>query len=293
VGLAGLLVVSSGITGAAAGTASASATDGTLTVQVLRDFFGTGVINTTMDVPQQGMDIDVSDREGHHVTGVTDATGKVVVPPSAVLTGGHYRVDVTIPEPYSAYLRAAPASTAANHFDSFTTFVDVSDGEDDSVITGVWNPVHYALPDSRYFVPIQNGGNGTDTRALVAFGVDNRGTCPEDVACPTTLATQAQVGTTFGLAYDKDRRRLFQSAFARRHTLYGPGGGDAIYTVPVDGGGAPTLFAKVPGAVVTPHDTANIIKDSGFTEAPGKESIGGLTLSEDGSTLYAVNCEPS
>ncbi|OKI35427.1 hypothetical protein A6A25_23365 [Saccharothrix sp. CB00851] len=59
--------------------------------------------------------------------------------------------------------------------------------------------------------------------------------------------------------------------------------------MPVDGGGAPTLFAKVPGAAVTPHDTANLIKDAGFTDAPGKESIGGLALSEDGATLYAVN----
>lgn len=289
VGLAGLLLASSAITGATAGTAAASPTDGTLTVQVLRDFFGTGVINTTMDVPQQGMQVDVSDPEGRHVTGITDATGKVVVPPSAVLAGGHYRVDVTVPAPYSNYLRAAPASTAANHFDSFTTFVDVSNGKNDSVITGVWNPAHYTLPDTRYFVPIQNGAGGADTRALVAFGVDTRGTCPENVACPTTLATQAQVGTTFGLAYDKHRRQLFQSAFARRHAVYGPGGGDAIYTVPVDGGGAPTLFAKVPGAAVTPHDTTNMIKDGGFVNAPGKESIGGLALSEDGSTLYALN----
>ncbi|MFD7659919.1 SdrD B-like domain-containing protein [Actinosynnema sp. NPDC059797] len=284
-----LLSATSAFTGATAGTAGASPEDGTLTVQVLRDFFGTGVINTTMDVPQRGMRVDVSDREGHRVSGVTDVTGKVVVPPSTALDGGHYRVDVTIPEPYDGYLRAAPASTATNHFDSFTTFVDVSGGKDDSVITGVWNPAHYALPDTRYFVPVQNGGNGTDTRALVAFGVDTRGTCPVDVACPTVLATQDQVGTTFGLAYDKQRRRLFQGAFARRHALYGPGGGDAIYTVPVDGGGAPTLFAKVPGAAVTPHDTANLIKDAGFTDAPGKEGIGGLALSEDGATLYAVN----
>lgn len=288
VGLACLLLAS-GLTGAAVGTAAASEADGTLTVQVLRDFFGTGVINTTMDVPQQGMRVDISDPGGRRVTGVTDATGKVVVPPSPVLTGGHYRVDVTIPAPYSDYLRAAPASTAANHFDSFTTFVDVSGGKDDSVITAVWNPAHYTLPDTRYFVPVHNGANGKDTRALVAFGVDTRGTCPVDVACPATLATQAQVGTTFGLAYDKDRRRLFQSAFARRHTLYGPEGGGAIYTVPVDGGGAPTLFAKVPGAAVTPHDTDNMIKDAGFTDAPGKEGIGGLALSEDGSTLYALN----
>ncbi|MBI0376331.1 hypothetical protein JBE27_08600, partial [Streptomyces albiflaviniger] len=275
--------------GATAGTATASTGDGTLTVQVLRDFFGTGVINTTMDVPQRGMKVKVSDPAGHRVSGTTDATGKVVVSKSTELTGGQYRVDVTIPAPYNKYLQAAPASTAENHFDSFTTFVDVSDGKDDSVITGVWNPADYALPDSRYFVPVQNGAGGQDTRALVAFPTDKRGTCPGDTACPTVLNTQAQVGTTFALAYDKDRQRIFQGAFARRYTSYGPEGGDAIYTTPTDGGGAPTLFAKVPGATVTPHDTNNLIKDAGFTNAPGKESIGGLALSEDGSTLYAVN----
>ncbi|WP_186382583.1 SdrD B-like domain-containing protein, partial [Amycolatopsis rhizosphaerae] len=286
--MSGLLLVGSAL-GPMAGAAGASTTDGTLTVQVLRDFFGTGVINTAMDVPQRGMKVDVSDPAGHHVTGTTDATGKVVVSGSTVLTGGQYRVDVTVPASYSDYLRAAPASTAANHFDSFTTFVDVSGGKNASVITGVWNAADYTLPDSRYFVPVQNGAGGTDTRALVSFGRNTRGVCPGDVACPAVVDTQSQVGTTYGLAYDKHRRRLFQSAFARRYTLYGPHGGNAIYTVPADGGGAPTLFAKVPFAVVTPHDTANLIKDAGFTDAPGKESIGGLALSEDGSTLYAVN----
>ncbi|MFI1334135.1 SdrD B-like domain-containing protein [Streptomyces sp. NPDC020845] len=274
--------------GATAGTATASTGDGTLTVEVLRDFFGTGVINTTMDVPQRGMKVEVSDPDGHRVSGTTDATGKVVVSKSTELTGGQYRVDVTIPAPYDKYLQAAPASTAENHFDSFTTFVDVSDGKDDSVTTGVWNPADYALPDTRYFVPIQNTADAQDKRALVAFGTDKRGTCPGDTACPTTLNTQDQVGTTFALAYDKYQKRIFQGAFARRYTPYGPGGGDAIYTTPTNGG-APTLFAKVPGATVTPHDATNMNKDALFTNAPGKESIGGLALSEDGSTLYAVN----
>ncbi|MFF9525240.1 SdrD B-like domain-containing protein [Streptomyces achromogenes] len=284
-----LLLLAGAVVGATAGPATASATDGTLTVQVLRDFFGTGVINTTMDVPQRGMRVEVSDPDGHRVTGVTDATGKVVVSESAALDGGRYRVDVSVPKPYSRYLRAAPASTAENHFDSFTSFVDVSDGKDASVVTGVWDPADYALPDSRYFVPVHNGPNGNDNRALVAFGTKVRGTCPTDAACPTTLATQDQVGTTFGLAYDTYRTRLFQSAFARRYTPYGPQGGGAIYTVPVNGSGAPKLFARVPDATVTRHDTDNMIKDAGFTDAPGKESIGGLALSEDGATLYAVN----
>ncbi|MFD7102402.1 SdrD B-like domain-containing protein [Streptomyces celluloflavus] len=275
--------------GTAVGPAAASTADGTLTVEVLRDFFGEGVINATMDVPQRGMKVEISDPAGHHVTGVTDATGKVVVPPSAALSGGQYRVDVSVPAPYSGYLRAAPASTAENHFDSFTSFVDVSGGKNASVVTGVWDPADYTLPDSRYFVPVQNGAGGADTRALVAFGTKTRGTCPTDVSCPVTLDTQDQVGTTFGLAYDKYRSRLFQSAFARRYAPYGPEGGGAIYTVPVSGGGAPKLFARVPGATATQHDAAQMIKDPGFTDAPGKESIGGLALSEDGATLYAVN----
>ncbi|MDT0445138.1 SdrD B-like domain-containing protein [Streptomyces johnsoniae] len=289
-GLSGVLLLGGGVGTvlAGAGSAGAAASDGTLTVEVLRDFFGTGVINATMDVPQRGIQVDVTDPAGNRVTGVTDVTGRVVVPPSNELTGGRYRVDVSVPEPYQDYLQAAPASTAANHFDSFTTFVDVSDGKDDSVTTGVWNPADYALPDSRYFVPIQSGAGGTDTRALVAFGTDARGTCPEQEACPEVLNTQDQVGTTYGLAYDRYRDQLFQSAFARRYTEYGPEGGGAIYLQPADGG-APTLFATVPGATETPHDTENLIKDAGFTDAPGKESIGGLALSEDGSTLYAVN----
>lgn len=290
VGLSGLLVVAglAGTMATTAGTASASSGDGTLTVEVLRDYFGTGVINAAMDVPQRGMKVIVTDPAGHQVIGTTDATGKVAVPPSTDLTGGRYRVDVSVPAPYDGYLRAAPASTAANHFDSFTTFVDVSGGKDASVITGVWDAADYTLPDSRYFVPVQSGANGTDTQALVSFGTGTRGTCPTDVSCPDTLDTQAQVGTTFGLAYDKYRNRLFQSAFARRYASYGPEGGDAVYTVPA-GGGDVALFARVPGAAVTPHDTADMIKDPGFTDAPGKESIGGLALSADGSTLYAVN----
>ncbi|MET8722316.1 SdrD B-like domain-containing protein [Streptomyces misionensis] len=291
VGLSCLLLTggATGMIATGAEQAGASTSDGTLTVETLRDFFGTGVINTTMDVPQRGMKVTVTDAAGHHVSGVTDATGKVVVAPSASLSGGRYRVDVTVPAPYSGYLRAAPASTAQNHFDSFTTFVDVSGGKDASVITGVWDPADYALPDTRYFVPVQNAAGGTDTRALVAFGTKTRGTCPDQTACPDVLATQEQVGTTFGLAYDRDHQRLFQSEFARRYTPYGPDGGDAIYTVPTTGGGAPKLFAKVPGATVTAHDTARMIKDAGFTDAPGKESIGSLALSEDGRTLYAVN----
>ncbi|WP_424184529.1 SdrD B-like domain-containing protein [Actinokineospora sp. G85] len=297
-GLTGLLLFGSaaGTVVAGGATAGASTSDGTLTVQVLRDFFGTGVINTTMDTPQQGMTVEVTDVTGARVRASTDATGKVVVPPSTELVGGQYRVDVSIPAPYSDYLRAAPASTKPDHFDSFTSFVDLRDGTDQTVVTAVWNPADHTLPDTRYYVPVQTPAvqrDGTPSdpagRALVAFGQGSRGTCPDQVACPTVINTQSQVGTTWGLAYDKDRERVFQAAFAKRFTEYGPGGGGAIYATPVDGSAAPELFATVPGATATEHGAVDMRKDPAFVDVPGKESLGGLTVSEDGATLYAVN----
>jgi len=298
VGLASLLTVG-GATGAIAGVApaaSAAGADGKLTVQVLRDFFGTGIINATMDTPQQGMDVGITDAAGHEVQGVTDATGKFVMTASTVLTGGRYRVDVTIPAPYNGYLQAAPASTQANHFDSFTTYVNLTGGKATSVITGVWNPADYTTPDHKYYVPVQapavkSDGTAGDPngQALVAVDPAARDTCTPPTNCPTVLNTQAEVGTTWGLAYDRFKNRVFQSAFAKRYTVYGPDGDGAIYTTPTDGSSAPKLFATVLGAGGTPHDVLDMRKDAGFTNAPGKESVGGIALSEDGKTLYAVN----
>lgn len=192
-------------------------------------------------------------------------------------------------------MRAAPASTEKNHFDSFTTFVDLREGKDVAVVTGVWNPADHTPPDARYYVPVQNPAVNSDgsapdpnSRALVAFDRALRGTCPADSACPTVLNTQAQVGTTWGLAYDKYRDRIFQSAFAKRFTTYGPEGGGAIYATPL-GGGAPKLFAKVPDAAVTAHGAVDMRKDEHFVDVPGKESLGGIALAEDGKTLYAVS----
>ena len=93
VGLCGLLLMASA-TGAMAPVAGASETDGTLTVEVLRDFFGTGVLNMTMDVPQQGMNVDVADPAGHHVTGVTDATPDFEVSDVVKLMQAHRHGDL-------------------------------------------------------------------------------------------------------------------------------------------------------------------------------------------------------
>ncbi len=72
-------------------------------------------------------------------------------------------------------------------------------------------------------------------RALVQYPYTSRG----DPA-PSVTDTQAQVGATYGVAYDKIRQRIFQGTFAKRHTVYGPDGAGAIYVVPADAPPAPS-----------------------------------------------------
>lgn len=270
--------------GAAERTHPHGSSDGTLHVQVERDYLGTGVYDSGIDVAQAGIDVTVSDPGGASVSGTSDATGTITVDTSS-LSGGAYRVVGSIPTPYSNYLRPAPASTGAGHFSSMTSFVDVSNGNDVTLTLGVWDPADWAQANPNLAVPVQNApASGADTRALVQYPYTSRG----DPA-PSVTDTQAQVGATYGVAYDKIRQRIFQGAFAKRHTVYGPDGAGAIYVVPADGSAAPTLFATVPDVGTAQHDTGNLIKDAAFYDVPGRESLGDVELSEDGRTLYAVN----
>lgn len=105
------------------------------------------------------------------------------------------------------------------------------------------------------------------------------------------LATDVEVGPVWGLAYQRSTETIFASAFAKRQAEYGPGGRGQIYAI--DNLGNVTLFASVTGAGGTNH-TADPVgnpyaQDSTFFDAPGKESLGDLDISEDGTTLWGIN----
>jgi hypothetical protein len=112
--------------------ADAETTDGTLRVVVNRDVDGNGNYDGTVDQPQQGIEIAVTDASGARVKGVTERDGTFVVEATSKLEGGRYFVVAEIPEPLSD-LTPVPESSS---FQPMSTTVDVT-SENQTVRMGV------------------------------------------------------------------------------------------------------------------------------------------------------------
>ncbi|WP_119724488.1 SdrD B-like domain-containing protein [Lentzea terrae] len=259
--------------------------DGTLTVKVVRDVNGNGNYDAAVEVGVQGASVLVTDPKGATATGTTDATGSVTVGLGPV-SGGKYRVQVN--PPAGSVLQPAPAGGT---LESNTAFVDVTGGKAATVTTGLWNPADYCQSSPALVTACQRATRKQDgssnvvasARSLVTFPFTARGTG----AAPAQIANQGTTGSVYGIAYRKQDKRIFSGAFAKRLTDYGSGNAGGIYVTP-SAGGATTLFATVPGAGTTKHNHANNF-DGGFANVVGKEALGDIDISEDGSELYVVN----
>jgi uncharacterized repeat protein (TIGR01451 family) len=165
--------------------------------------------------------------------------------------------------------------------------------------------------------PFMTGGDRThvdvqDRIAVIGFDYDDRG---DTQPAPTELeiAKVSEVGTTWGSAYDAAAGKYYVAAFLRRHTDIAPDGLGAIYEIDVSDTssaatvGTPTLWMDLnvadndhlgTGATLFPNETAANRGLSGpldpsydiwaFTRV-GKQGLGGLELSDDYSTMYAMD----
>jgi hypothetical protein len=112
--------------------ADAEITDGTLTVIVNRDVDGNGIYDGTIDRPQPGIEIAVTDASGVRVQGVTDSDGTFVLDATSNLKGGRYFVVAEIPAALSDLVPVPGSST----FQPLSTTVDVT-SEDQTVRMGL------------------------------------------------------------------------------------------------------------------------------------------------------------
>ncbi|HJY45865.1 MAG TPA: SdrD B-like domain-containing protein [Propionibacteriaceae bacterium] len=113
-------------------TADAETTDGKLTVIVNRDVDGNGSYDGTIDRPQPGIEIGVTDASGVRVKGVTDSDGTFILDATSKLKGGRYFVVAEIPAALSD-LAPVPGSGT---FQPLSTTVDVT-SENQTVRMGV------------------------------------------------------------------------------------------------------------------------------------------------------------
>jgi LPXTG-motif cell wall-anchored protein len=255
--------------------AAAGPADGTLTVRLVRDVNGNGSYEPALEVGVPGIPVTVTDPAGSTSNGTTGPDGVVKID-LGPMAGGGYRVEASIPGTMP-HLKPAPSG---NGLSSLTEFVS---GAGPSITMGVWNPADYCQANPAIATACQRNthkvGANAGAKSLVKFPFTARGTAP----APTQLAEQGDTGAVFGIAYRKQDKRLFSGAFAKRLAPYGSGGSGAIY---VTAAGATTPFATVPEAGATQHTDGH---DGSFFAAPGKESLGDLETSEDGTALYAVN----
>ncbi|TCO65056.1 SdrD B-like domain-containing protein [Actinocrispum wychmicini] len=255
-------------------SAVAAPADGTLTVRVIRDVNGNGNYDPALEVGVGGIPVVVTAPGGATAKGTTGQDGVVKIDLGPV-AGDGYRVQATIPASMP-HLKPAPAG---NGLSSLTEFVS---GPNPSVTMGVWNPADYCQSTPALAVACERNtrkaGAQGEARSVVSVPFAARGTTPT----PTRLAKQADTGSVYGLAYRRQDKRLFSAAFAKRFSPYGPGGSGAIYATKA---GVTTQFATVPGSGATQHSG----DDESFVSVPGKESLGDIMISEDGTALYTVN----
>ncbi|MEZ0484992.1 putative Ig domain-containing protein [Fibrella aquatica] len=139
-----------------------------------------------------------------------------------------------------------------------------------------------------------------DEVALVSVPYNASGTGIEG----TYLASAEQVGSVFGAAFQRETKKLFTAAFLKRHVGLGSAGLGGIYVTNitasqtqnaalyVDLESAPfsvSLGAGLLAGRVLPGSGTVASNDPLAFDAVGKVGLGGMALSTDGRTLYAVD----
>ncbi|GAA4459361.1 hypothetical protein GCM10023189_32980 [Nibrella saemangeumensis] len=162
---------------------------------------------------------------------------------------------------------------------------------------GLYSPSQFTGPQARAVQAVYVNGNYSDAgadslAALVTFSARGQ------TGSLNRLATPKQVGSLWGLAFDRNNQRLFAAAVAKRHSALGPQGPGGIYLITpaaysvqpfinLDQLGIPTapahLSRDLSGSITS------VSHDSLMYSLVGKISLGGMDVSDDGRELFVVN----
>ena len=152
--------------------------------------------------------------------------------------------------------------------------------------------------------PNVNTSDAGDVDALIAFpyNIANGGPTP---ASMSHLATARQVGSLWGVSYNKFTKRLFTSAMLRRHVGLGPLGLGGLYVTNLSNPAAPSTGnfidvttlgvdvgqASVPNVAVRGLSSNKLAPsyDTTVYGLVGKVGIGDMDIDEDGNKLWFVN----
>ncbi len=214
-----------------------------------------------------------------------------------VPNGTEVRIEIdTLPTYLQPGAAGADSETTVTFVTSPATGVDIS----------VNNPGDYCqnnpdLVTNCYVTDDQLTGPNNAAPVMVSFPYTATGINPA-LESPESIANQ--IGTTYGLAYQRATETLFAAAYIKRLSGLGPGsagsdGTGTIYAINVNGAPNGTPFIDLDnifGAGTTgvdPHTDFQVDGDGDFDAgaypAVGKVGLGDLEISDDDQTLWVVS----
>lgn len=295
---------------------------GTISGTVFQDYNGNGTRDTSTTIPNDGSgETNVAvDRGLGGVTVTAYDSGGATVGTATTAADGSYTLSASGTGPYRVEFSGLPTGfqpgpVGANNG---STVRFVGDGTTANVNLGIHLPTEYCQnnPDlvTSCFRGVPQPGNPapapeTQTSVLsfpYSAGSDRRdaGATITDFRVPDThdlAILKPTTGAVWGLDHSRSRDVIYASAFMKKHSPFGPGADGvqdsaddpgAIYLISTVSNAVTGAFT-VPNATTNSHDTGDYIFDNEDVawDAVGKTGLGGIALSEDEATLYAMNLE--
>jgi hypothetical protein len=266
-----------------------------------------------------GVTVNAFKPDGTFVTATTDAAGAYAFTAVQLPSGTRVRVEFTgLPiDSYDGVFGAAAGNSGT------TTQFTTAGAAVTNINLGLIVPANYNEVNPLIGIPIHvsgnplGGGSSSTMDAFASFDFNSSGNggtiavtnTPNDPVNHKIPASQ--IGSLWGVAYHKHTKKLYTSAFVKRHVGIGPLGEGGIYildyttgspvvsnfvdvnTIGINTGtvgvGATPALRNINRGLNNTANQANVGGDPLAFDAVGKIGLGDIDISEDGSKLWVVN----
>lgn len=272
-------------------------TDSQLGGTIFRDYDYDGT-QDNLELGVSGITITAYDSSNNSISSTTsNSSGNYVL--DNITSGSNVRIEFT---DLPSYL--SPGANGTNSKSS-VRFVTASGNCD--LDFGISYPIDYCddNPDLATNCYVNGDPLGAGTSAaldvLVAFPYDSTGQPKNgDDDPPSHLAFNAELGATWGIAYQRTTQTIYTTALMKRHQGFGPLGTGGIYAIDYSDTSNPVVsqfldlgslgfsagtdpHSGLPAAATTPN------LDAASYDQVGKVAFGDLDISADDKTLWTVN----